>query len=122
MFTNDLEATLKTKNAKRIDLLNPSKQKEMEILVHAYIQEHLKLMVNGKPITLQYHGYEQMDDALQSYLSANLSSAPTALTIINDLLFEYKSEQTNIIHLTVNNKRTSRRLSNPEKQFDWKSE
>jgi hypothetical protein len=122
IFTNDLESVLKATNTQRIDLLNPAKQKEMEKLVHGYIREHLKLLINGKLLTLQYHGYEQVDDALQSYLTANLSFAPSNLTIINDLLFEYKSEQTNIVHITVNNKRTSRRLSNPEKQFDWKSE
>lgn len=94
----------------------------MEKLVHGYIREHLKLFTNGKPLSLQYHGYEQVDDALQSYLSANLSFAPSNLTIINDLLFEYKSEQTNIVHISVNDKRTSRRLTNPEKQFNWKSE
>ena len=122
IFTNDLEAVLKSKQDKRIDLLNPTLQPEMEKLVQAYINQHLKLFTNGKPISLKYLGYEQVDDAIQSYLAAPMPLAPTQLTIINDLLFEYKREQANIVHLTVNDKRTSKRLINPEKQFDWKAQ
>jgi hypothetical protein len=122
IFTNDLEAVLKSKNERRIDLLNPKLQPEMEKIVQAYINEHLKIFTNGKQIPLKYLGYEQEDDAIQSYLTAPMFMTPTNLTIINDLLFEYKREQTNIVYLTVNNKRAGKRLSNPEKQFVWKTE
>jgi hypothetical protein len=116
LYTDDFEKTLRMNTKERVDLLNPQVKKPMDVLVNNYIQQHLILQADGKKLTLQYLGYEQQEEGIVSFFQvANISSLKK-LDITNNLLYEYKTEQLGIIHVTVNGNRKSTKLNNPVAQ------
>lgn len=114
IFTGDLEAVLKKNNKVKVDLLAPRDKKAMESLVNNYIQQHLKLKVNEKPVLLSFLGYEQNEETIQSYFQVDDVESIKLMEVEDNILYEYKSEQISIIHVIVNGKRKSTKLNNPE--------
>ena len=116
IFTDDFEKTLRGTTKQKVDLINPADKKAMEQLVNQYIQQHLKIRVNGKTVSLNFLGYEQVEESIQSYYQVNGISEVKNILLEDDILYEYKSEQMSIIHITVNGNRKSTRLTNPDKK------
>lgn len=117
IFTSDLEAVLRKSNKIKVDLLAPSDKKAMETLVSNYIQQHLKISVNEKPLQLSFVGYEQNEETIQSYFQIDNVKSIKSMEVQNNILYEYKSEQISIIHVIVDGKRRSTKLNNPEDRF-----
>ena len=114
IFTDDFEKTLRGTTKQKVDLINPTDKKVMEQLVNQYIQQHLKIRVNGKAVSLNFLGYEQVEESIQSYYQVNGISAVNNIMLEDNILYEYKAEQMSIIHITVNGNRKSTRLTNPD--------
>jgi hypothetical protein len=115
LFTSDLEQALKNANPKtRIDLLTKGDQTPMEKILDAYIQRHMSFQADEKSMVLQFIGYESKDDCIYAYYDTPIGAKTQHLTIVNNLLFEYKKEQISIIHFTNGKKKKSIRLTNPE--------
>jgi hypothetical protein len=117
IFTSDFEAILKSKSKSKINLLQPSDKTLMESLVNQYIQQHLKIKVDGILKTMEFLGYEQNEDAIQSYFEIDNVSNLKKIDVQDDILYEYKSEQISIIHVIVNGNRKSTKLVNPDNSF-----
>jgi len=114
IFTNDLETTLRQNNKGFIDLINPKDKTAMNKLVNDYIQKHLSIQVDGRTVALQFLGYEQQEDAINSFYQVNNIAAIKKITITDNILYEYKSEQISLLHVTVNGNRKSTKMVNPE--------
>jgi len=119
IFTGDLEAILRKNNKIKVDLLAPTDKKAMEVLVSNYIQQHLKIIVNEKPVLLSFVGYEQNEETIQSYFQVDQVKSIKSLEVQDNILYEYKSEQISIIHVIVDGKRKSTKLNNPEEKFKY---
>ena len=121
IFTDDLEGALKLSLQKKVDILNASAKKENEQMLHTYLQDHLKLQLNGKAVPMQMIGFEQEGEAVWIYLVTKNTAAFKTATVFNDILYSYKEEQINIVHFKHANGRKSYRLNYPEKQvtFSW---
>jgi hypothetical protein len=117
IFTSDFENILKSKTKSKINLLQPSDKKLMESLVNQYIQQHLKIKVVGVLKPMEFLGYEQNEDAIQSYFEIDNVAHLKKIDIQDDILYEYKSEQISIIHVVVNGNRKSTKLVNPDSSF-----
>jgi hypothetical protein len=115
IFTDDFEKTLRATYKTKVDLLDGLQKTQMDKLVSDYVQKHLQINIDGKPTTLKYVGYENIEEAIYCYFEIENIVAPKKLTITNDILYEYKKEQMSILHITVGGKRQSTKLSNPEK-------
>ena len=118
IFTGDLEAMLRKNSKIKVDLLAPTDKKAMEALVNSYIQQHLKLNVNEKPVKLLFIGYEQNEETIQSYFQVDEVKSIKSMEITDNILYEYQSEQISIIHVIINGKRMSTKLNNPEERFN----
>ena len=116
IFTDDFEKTLRQVYKTQVDLLQPKDKTAMNKLVSDYVQKHLQLKADGKPVVLQFLGYEQQEEGIVSFYQVNNIASLKKLDIINNILFEYKKEQINILHITVNSKRQSTKLTNPEEK------
>jgi hypothetical protein len=114
IFTDDLERTLRQTNKGTIDLINPKDKPAMNNAVNNYIQKHFAITVNGKKAVLQFIGYEQKEEAIMSYLQVDNITAVNKIDIIDNILYESKKEQLQIIHVLVDGNRKSTRLNNPE--------
>ncbi len=76
----------------------------MDKLVADYIKNHLKIKVNGKLLQLQFVGYEKEEEAIWSYFQVSNVASIKKIEVRNDLLYEYKKEQINILHVMANGK------------------
>lgn len=116
MFTDDFENALGAIHHTKIDLTHPKDKDIANEQVFNYLKNNLRIALDGKPVNLEFLGFEKEKDATWSYLQAsNITKAPSVVEIQNSILYDAFNEQMNLIHITVNGKRKSTRLDNPEK-------
>ena len=114
IFTNDFETILRKSSSTKIDLIKPSDKKSMNQLVEKYILNHLKINIDGMYKQMHFIGYEQAEEAIESYFQVDDVKSFKKITVQDNILYEYKTEQISIIHTILNNQRKSIKLNNPE--------
>jgi hypothetical protein len=114
VFSNDLEAALEKKYKTQLDILQPGQRARIEPLIRDYLQQHFQVLVDGKPVTFQFLGYELEEDATWCYLEAPKVNQVKKLEVKNDVFFAEHPTQTNMLHVTVKGRRQSTKLDNPE--------
>ncbi len=119
IFTDDFEKTLRSTYKTYVDLLKPKDKNATNKLVADYVQKHVLINVDGKPVTLQFLGYEQDEEGIVSYYQVNNINSVKKLDITDNILFEYKKEQLSIIHTTVNGNKKSTKLVNPDDKYSF---
>jgi hypothetical protein len=80
-----------------------------------YINERLQIKVDGQPIAFRFAGYENEEESTWCYLEATAYPGNGKVQVNNGLLFDFISEQTNIIHFYRDGARTTTKLVNPER-------
>lgn len=120
VFSNDLEAMLEKNYQTRIDLLKPQDRARIEPLLQDYLQKHLQVQVDGKPVTFRFLGYEIEEDATWCFLEAVKVGPLRRLEVKNDILFAEHPSQTNMLHVTVKGRRQSTKLDNPQSQASFR--
>jgi len=119
IFTDDFEKALRSTYKTYVDLLQPKDKNAMNKLVADYVQKHLLIKADGKTLALQFLGYEQDEEGIESYYQVNNIASVKKLDITDNILFEYKKEQISIIHTTVNGNKKSTKLVNPEDKYSF---
>lgn len=118
LFTDDFEKVLGMNYKTKVDLINPPDRPAMEKLVNQFVQGHLKIEVDGKPVQFHYLGYEKDNDAIYSYFQADDIPAVKKIEVTNSLMHELYSDQINLMHVIVGGKRKSTKLDYPEKETE----
>lgn len=116
IFTNDFETSLRQNYHGLVDLLQPKDKAAMNKLVNEYIQKHFSIKLEGKPVVMQFLGYEQQEEGIMSFSQVNNVVAVKKIEITDNILYDYKNEQMSIIHVIVNGNRKSTRLINPDEK------
>ncbi|HWY36596.1 MAG TPA: DUF6702 family protein, partial [Nitrosopumilaceae archaeon] len=111
MFTDNLEEALKKINKKQVDILHPKSKEEVEKLLSEYISGHLIIRVNGVIINFRFIGYEKEEEATWCYLEAQNIDELKKISVEDGLLYDYLPEQINMLHLIVNDKRQSSKVT-----------
>jgi hypothetical protein len=119
IFTDDFEDALRKEFNVKIEILSASEKKKNEALINMYFQKHLKLFVNGKQLQFELVGFEKQEEAIWTYLEVKNVSGFKSITVFNDLLYQYRQDQINIIHCKYNNDRKSYRLTYPDKEVSF---
>ena len=114
IFTDDFEKTLRQTYKGTVDLLQPKDKAAMNSLVSSYVKKHLSLLVNGKPVSLEFIGYEQQEEGIERYYQVNNIASVQKIEVTDNILYEYKSEQISLLHVIVNGNRKSYKLVNPD--------
>ena len=114
IFTDDFEKTLRAAYKTHIDLLDEKIKPSMDKLVNDYVQRHLKIVVDGKIVTLKYLGFEKIDEGIYSYYQADNVITPKKIEVTNNVLLEFNSQQMNLVHITVEGERKSTKLAGNE--------
>ncbi len=120
IFTDDFEKTLRKNCNCKVDLSLSDNKAAMNTLVQQYILQHLNIQVNGKTATLTYKGYAKEEESTWSYFEATSISTPKKISITNSLLYDYKEEQINMLHITANGKEQTEKLDYPNQRFEVK--
>jgi hypothetical protein len=77
------------------------------------VQAHLKITADGKLLNLKYLGYEVIEEGVFSYYESPGIEDIKNVSLFNNLLYEYNSQQMGLVHITVNGSRKSTKLNNP---------
>lgn len=121
IFYDDLETALKAGRDLKVDLIKPKDKQLTDSLLSAYLRDHFRLAVNGKPLSLHYVGYEIEGDVAWCFLEAGNIEAVSNIAITNRILLDQFPKQSNILHVTAHGERKSTKLDNPERSatFQW---
>ena len=114
IFTDDFEKSLRNIYKTHIDLLDVKMKPIMNKLVNEYVQKHLQIKVDGRSLNLNYVGFENIEEAIYSYYQVDNINTVKKVEITNNILYEYKKEQFNLLHVIVGGKRQSTKLNYPE--------
>lgn len=119
IFTDDFETALSKSSGVKIDLFNPKDKQATEKHISAYFKKHLLIKLDGKPVVLEFVGFERENEAVWSYLQVSNTTAPKKMDILNDLLYESFDQQINLVHVSVGNNRKSSKLNYPDTQISF---
>lgn len=119
LFADDFEKALSKSNQVTVDLVNAKDPVKANKMVATYLQQHLLLKVNGKPVQFDFVGYEKEREAVWSFVQVNNIATVSKLEITNSLLYDAYEQQINIMHVTVNGERKSTKLSYPDQQASF---
>jgi hypothetical protein len=115
MFTDDFEKVLTQDYKTKVDLINPPDRPAMEKIVNDFIQKHLQLKADDKPVHFTMLGFEKDNDAIYSYFQVDNIKSVSKLGISNDLMHEMYTDQINLMHVIVGGTRKSVKLDYPNK-------
>jgi len=114
MFADDLEQILEKKYKTQLDISLAKDRPAFDKYIPDYMAMHLSLAVDGKAVALSYVGFEQEKESAFCYFQVSHVPALKKLDIVNSILHDFKQEQINIIHVTVQGKRQSTKLEYPQ--------
>lgn len=110
IFLDDLEDALKEESGRSVDLSNPKNPQEVQALVGRYLQQHFKLILNGKPVKAHYLGYELEEDAIWAYMEVEKVGRLRTVEVQNTLFFNRYMDQLNLVHVSQKGETKSLRL------------
>lgn len=113
VFPDDLEESLRKFNGKKYDVVQGDK-KIIGPVLDKYIKQHMRILLNGTAKSYQWMGYEIDKESVWMYFSITNQPGVRSIEVQSDLMYAYKQEQTNIIHIKLDDKRESFRLMAPE--------
>lgn len=119
VFAEDLEETLKNAYKTTVDLSAAKDKAALDKFIPDYVNRHLSLVVDGRPVKLTYVGYEKDKESAYCYFQVENVASVKKLDVLNSVLYEFSEDQINIIHVVVNGKRQSAKLNNPDKKASF---
>jgi hypothetical protein len=121
IFTDDMEKTLKQNYKAKIDIIQPKDKASLIKMITEYLNNHLKINVDGKAVSFRYIGNEIDDSYAYVYLQVDNITTVKNIEIKNSLLYDYIDKQVNIMHVVVNGNRKSTKLEYPDTVavFEW---
>lgn len=114
IFTDDFEKILAKNYAAKVDLINPPDKAAMDSLVKKYLMSHLSIASDGKPVRLNYLGFEHVKEAVFVYIEVENIPHVQKMAVSTNLMYDQFEDQVNIIHVIVNGNRKSTKLNFPE--------
>jgi hypothetical protein len=112
VFIDDLELTLRNSlQNPELDILNPKAGMTIDGLVGHYLTQHVRISLDGKPREIRYLGHEQEGEAFIFYCEVSNVKKWNSITIYNDIIMATHDDQSNIVHVYVNDKVKSLRLT-----------
>jgi len=111
IFIDDLELTLQREfKDEELNLLTPENGKTTDEMVSAYMLKHLKVKVDSKAQVLKYLGHEIEDVAIVCYIEIPNIKKFKNIEVMNNVIMETHSDQSNLVHVTHREKVKSARL------------
>lgn len=104
IFWDDLEMALTKEFGDKVDFLNPRDKAKLENQIKTYLTKHNRLWVNGKPLSVNYLGYEVDDEAAWFYLESSSTDLPKDMEVQCSVLLDEQNAQQNIVHVYVQSK------------------
>jgi len=107
IFVDDLEEALKLKHKREFMIGDNNATADELALMKKYLTDNFSIKVNGKLSPLNYLSSELEANVLICYFNIRDISKITSLEINNKILFDYVTEQQNIIQTNINGNKNS---------------
>jgi len=117
IFSDDFEAILAKVYKQKTDLSNPNMKNAMDELVKKYLLSHLQVKANGKPVVMNYIGFEIDHEATNIYLEVEKIPAIKSVEVNDTILYDMFDDQMSIVHIVKGNNRKSTKILYPDKKF-----
>jgi len=114
IFTDDLEKTIRQTYTGKVDLLNKNEKANSEKLIQAYINKHLIIKADGKVLNFKFDGFESEEGSIWSYFEFDNIGSVKTLEITNTILYDYKEEQVNFMHIKAGDYDHTTKLDYPD--------
>ena len=121
LFRDDLEDGLRNFHGFSISIDSPNKIEKNQNLINEYINDKLTLIVNDEKVNFFIKDYSLINDVLEIYFIQNFTKKTKDIRIVNQLLIEIYSEQSNIMFLNIFEKKYYYNFtsSNTENNFTY---
>lgn len=120
VFSDDLEKTLQQFSKQKIDIANAAQKELIEKQLQAYVSQRLKLNVNGKPVNFRILGYEQQMESTWCYFEIENQSFVNTVDVDCSLLYDYESNQVNIVHVKTKGIQKTYKLDYPKRETSFR--
>jgi hypothetical protein len=110
IFIDDLELSIR--NARKdpeLDLIEP-KGVTTNQLLEAYLKDHFKVKLDGKPQKLKFLDHEKEDVAIICYIEIENVKKFKTIEVFDDVITETHDDQSNLVHVTYKGPIKSARL------------
>lgn len=119
IFYNDLEQDIFNQTKLKIDVIQPKNKLEVNNLIAAYLQRHLKVTINNKIYPLNFVGYQIIDDAAWCYLETSKTPKIKTISIKNNILLALHPQQINIVNLKIEDNEANYKLDESQTVFNF---
>lgn len=106
VFIDDFENVLKERYDDMLSF-DDKNSRMIDVYTEKYLNEKLKISINGQAKSLIYIGKEIEMGIVKCYLEIEEVQSVNTITITNQLLYDLFTEQQNIIKLNINSKKKS---------------
>lgn len=107
VFLDDFESALRLNGNENISLTPDGSQVKIDSLIEDYFRKNIIFKAKGKKMNFDFLGKVYKIDVLVAYMELKIDTIVSPLSIKNTILFDYLSDQKNIIHLKLASKRKS---------------
>ncbi len=107
IFVEDLDHMLQKKYGKPFHLGEKEETPEQVALMQKYLLDHLAIKIDGKPKAIVYLSKEMENNVLICYFRITDITKISSFEIENKILFDFVTEQQNIIQTNINGQKTS---------------
>ena len=115
LFISDLENALTKLEGKKVDLIHPKDSLSLAKTLRAYLKKRLSVQINDQKLDYEYLGFEKEEEVCWIYLEAKKCPLPKRVLITNTLLYDFLSQQINIVNFELGEVKRSLKVLNPEK-------
>jgi hypothetical protein len=111
-FADELELGVRAQRKEaELDLLEPKNGVTTKQLIQDYYEAHLKIKIDGKPVKLNFLGFEKEDISIVSYIEIENVKKLKTIEVFNDVITEIHDDQSNLVHVTYKSPVKSTRLT-----------
>ena len=107
VFLDDFESALRLNGNENISLTPDGSQVKIDSLIEDYFRKNIIFNAKGEKMNFDFLGKVYKMDVLVAYMELKIDTIVSPLSIKNTILFDYLSDQKNIIHLKLASKRKS---------------
>ena len=107
IFIDDFENLLKERYDERVTLEDKDESSTIDVYIDKYLNEKIKIKINGKDTNMIFIGKEYDADIIKCYLEIQSIKKIESFEISNQVLFDLFDEQQNIVKTKIYSKQKS---------------
>ena len=114
-YLDDLENALAEKYKKSYHFNDEKYKAVLNEALKNYSSDYFKLKSDNKFLKINYIGYEEDGESVNVFLESEVTPTPKKVEAAVSFLYNLYDDQMNIVHIIVNGKRKSEKLSYPNR-------